>query len=378
MNSCAKSAPCWAAAVILAIGGLHAVSARAGTVVVRNRTSQRVDFAMALPDSETSRRSLRPGELVSLSVANKLAIGFDAGDELRQYVLETNSIHYFFIRDGQLDLVKLGLASTRQDQPLPATPVATGDPPPVTVPVMLLVDDEEQAVRHLWEQRLRQRLAQASAIFERHCRVRFEVVAVGTWDSRDGVRDFNTSLREFEIEVDPGAARLAIGFSSQYTIPVGRTHLGGTRGALHSHILIREWSQHIDARQRLEVLVHELGHFLGASHTQEYDSVMRATLGDKYSLSRRSPIGFDALNTLIMSLVGEELRSRPVRDLRQLHPTRKAHLRRLYETLAKSMPDDDATKHYLRLVSGVTFSPGTSAAGRRVILRIRPRKPPLR
>ncbi|HUT09752.1 MAG TPA: M12 family metallo-peptidase [Thermoguttaceae bacterium] len=360
------------------MGWLHPVSGRAGTVVVRNRTAQTVDFAMALPDAQASRQSLQPGELVSLPVASRLAIGFDAGGKPRQYVLGTNSIHYFFVRDGQLDLIKLGLASPPGNQPLPATPVAAGDPPPITVPVMLLVDDEEQAVRHLWEQRLRERLAQASAIFERHCGVRFEVAAVGTWDSHDGVRDFNTSLKEFEMEVDPAAARLAIGFSSQYSIPVGRTHLGGTRGALYSHILIREWSQHIDARQRLEVLVHELGHFLGASHTQEYDSVMRATLGDKYSLSRRSPIGFDALNTLIMSLVAEELRSRPVQSLRQLHPTRRAQLRQLYETLARTMPDDDATKYYLRLISGVTFFPWTPAADRQVISRSGYRRPPLR
>ena len=54
---------------------------------------------------------------------------------------------------------------------------------------------------------------------------------------------------------------------------------GCSLGPLHTHILIREWKPRTEP-ERLEVLVHELGHFLGACHSPENDSVMRPLLGD--------------------------------------------------------------------------------------------------
>ncbi len=75
---------------------------------------------------------------------------------------------------------------------------------------------------------------------------------------------------------------MAIGFTSQYMIPHGVMHLGGTRGPLYPYILIRELgSQHVSKSERLEILVHEMGHYLGASHTADMDSVMRPQLGDQ-------------------------------------------------------------------------------------------------
>ena len=71
------------------------------------------------------------------------------------------------------------------------------------------------------------------------------------------------TLREFEIEVDPAPGQIAIGFSSQYRFRKGVNGLGGTRGPLNSHILLRESAPTIVEPERLEALVHELGHFLG-------------------------------------------------------------------------------------------------------------------
>ena len=174
---------------------------------------------------------------------------------------------------------------------------------------MILADDDEPAVQNVWEKRFRKRLAAASEIFEHYCRVRFEVVAVSTWVSDNNIREFEKSLEEFERKVNPLPARLAIGFTSQYQKIQGRRHLGGTHGPLRPHILIREWSQEISEPERLEVLVHEMGHFLGAAHTPDDRSVMRPVLGDRRSRARSFRIGFDPSNALVMYLIGEELRS---------------------------------------------------------------------
>jgi hypothetical protein len=57
----------------------------------------------------------------------------------------------------------------------------------------------------------------------------------------------------------------------------------------------------------LELLVHELGHFFGAAHSPETNSVMRPLLADKQANSTRFRIGFDPLNALAMNLVTEEM-----------------------------------------------------------------------
>jgi hypothetical protein len=219
-----------------------------------------------------------------------------------------------------------------------------------TVTVKICVDDEEAARDEIWKKRLADRLAAASAIVEKSSGVRFAAVEFARWDSNDDVRDFVRSLGEFEHEVDPGRARLAIGFCSQYEITRREVHLGGTRGPLHPYILVREWSRHIAEPERLEVLVHELGHFLGAVHSGDSASVMRPKLGDRRSRAVDFEIRFDDPNAQIMRLFGDEMRLRPVRRLAELSDRAKADLLARYDALAKANPKDPAVKRHIELV----------------------------
>lgn len=144
--------------------------------------------------------------------------------------------------------------------------------------VKVLVDEEEVTKRKAWERRLTNRIHAASDVIARYADVRFVVREYGTWQSDDRIQDFSRTLTEFEQEVDPGKGRLAIGFSSQYRFQRGQNHLGGTRGPLRHHILIRENAPTVREVERLEVLVHELGHFLGAAHSTSPTSVMHQLL----------------------------------------------------------------------------------------------------
>ena len=116
---------------------------------------------------------------------------------------------------------------------------------------------------------------------ERDCRLRLQVVGVGAWESDNRIQEFAKSIVEFEQKAKPGRHTLAIGFTSQYALTRGRFHLGGIRAPLATHLLVREWSQVISEAERLEVLLHELGHFLGAAHRPDADSVMRPILADR-------------------------------------------------------------------------------------------------
>ena len=128
--------------------------------------------------------------------------------------------------------------------------------------------------------------------------------------------------------------------------------LGGTYGPFQSHILIREWAQHISEAERLELLIHELGHHLGAVHSPEPDSVMRPILGDRQARCAAFPIRFDPVNTLAMYLVGEEIRIRHVHSFARMSTPTKMRLRQIYTVLSQALPSDPAAAKYLDLLGG--------------------------
>jgi hypothetical protein len=143
---------------------------------------------------------------------------------------------------------------------------------------------------------------------------------------------------------------LAVGFSSQFQLARGQVHLGGIAGPLEQHLLIREWSRYITEPERMEVLLHELGHFLGAVHSPEPDSVMRPVLGDRLSRSAKFRIGFDPVNALAMCLVRDELASGRRATLGDLQPSTLGELRSLYATMAQALPKDPAATRYMELI----------------------------
>ena len=123
--------------------------------------------------------------------------------------------------------------------------------------------------------------------------MRLNVVAVETWDSGTKPIDFKLGFVQFRQKVDPHPGRLAIGFTGRYGQESGRVDLGSTQGMLQSHILIREWTDTMSEPERDEVLLHEVGHYLGAVHSPDPTSVMRPILDDDKAIRRTFEIGFD-------------------------------------------------------------------------------------
>ena len=345
-----------------ALLGLTAPAACGGVVVLQNETSVKIDYALRQADGRQSHQSIAPGDIASILTTGPIVVTLRDGHP-DGYLLNVNSIYYFGLQNGAAKLIHLklpGMADKAEaaGQPpggtAPPGPSQPGQAPPKLVqpvqaqpaaeiykiPVAILCDSADPGIQAAWEKRVRIRLAEASDIFEHHCRVRFEVVVVGHWPSDPAVRSFDQSLMEFARKVQPFPARLAIGFTSHYEWVHGEMHLGGTHGALASHILIRESPGQVSEPERLEVLVHELGHFLGAAHTSDHASVMRPKLGDRQSAAKTFRIGFDAPNTLIMCLMAEELRSRHIWHPSVLSPATKNAIRGAYMVLAQTIPQD--------------------------------------
>lgn len=344
------------AVVLLPIG--WAAEARAGVIVVANRTAREVAFAAAGSPEQV----LAAGDLAVLPADAGVTVSFTSGKEQRLLHLDCNMAYFFADRPDGINLHEIGFSG--EERPLDRPPIkpdgGLAKPPAIdAIPVRILVDQVEPAQRVVWEARLRKRVAAASAVLEHHCRVRLDVVETATWQSDDAALDFPALLTDFEEKVPRGAVRLTIGFTSRrFTTAAGALHLGGTRLPLHPYILVREWTPTSEP-ERLEVLLHELGHFLGATHSPEPISVMRPKLGDGRSPARGFRVGYDPLNTLVMNLVAEEHRVRRLRSLAQLTPPTKARLAQIYREVQRAFPDDPTPPKYLSLL-GVSTKPPNS------------------
>lgn len=342
---------------------LTATAVRADVVILVNRTPEPVALVADTTIAAQREFRLQPGEVATVPMRAQMKITCPTARP-SVYDLEANAAYYFQRgEDGTLALHGIDLrgdAQTSQGRDLGASPNSRQA---VVVPVKILVDDEEPAARAKWEERLRSRIEAASAIFDELFHVKFEIVATGTWESSDDSADFKSTLREFIQTVDPGPARLAIGFTGQHPLMLKEKHLGGVQAPLHTHILIREWGPRITEIERLEVLVHELGHFLGAAHSPESESVMRPVLGDGRARLGNFRITFDPVNALSVYLLAEELRLRRVTNFRQLSLGTSLRLRQLYGVLAEVLPGDPAGAFYLTyLDAAIAFPPAEAGA----------------
>jgi hypothetical protein len=356
--------------IVLGWGTLCAGGAsQAAVAVITNRTTSELNFSITAADAKDGHAKatdykLASGDLTvvnlprgttpSLSLIpdrNQKRGSADAGAV--SYKIQPDAAYYFGeLPTGKVELGQIGIGEMPvADPPQPVVKLSPeADDAARTITVKVLVDEEEPSKRSLWERRLRDRVAAASDIIEHHCGIKLKVIATDTWQSDNRLSRFEDEATEFIKKVDPGEARLAIGFTSQFEIPKGRTHLGGTRGPFARHILLREWSQIVSEPERLELLVHEVGHFLGAVHSPESDSVMRVVLGDRQARAKKFQIRFDPLNTLAMNLVAEEWHQHPLKTAFDLSQPTKDRLHAIYQAIDQALPDDPAAAQYLHIL----------------------------
>lgn len=329
-------------------------SATAKVVVLANRSVESITVELNRLGEVPQSLRIPSGESLPVFFQRRLNVVFGTQHHRDQFTLQPYTAYYFASSpDGNfLRLEQIGLGETTP----PASPeellkVEPLIPSFATIDVKLMVDENEPTHRRIWEPKLRNRIAEASRILEQQAGIRLRVVEVGTWDSDEKQKSFARTLSEFEREVKPNPAKLCIGFSSQYQATRGRSHLGVTRWPMHSHILLRERSRDLMEVEKLELLVHELGHYLGASHSPEPQSVMRPLLTRGLQRAVGSRITFDPVNALIIAIMGEEIRKNGVSDIRKISQPTRNRLKEIYEVLVLATPRDPAARQYVRILS---------------------------
>ena len=353
---------------------LFAFPAWAKVVVLANRTVSSITVGVVREGKLPKNLTIPSGDSQPVFFQRSLQVRFGKGLPQQQFPLHASSA-YFFVRgeDGEtLRLEQIGLGeqpkgvesreSRVKSQGKPSSPLVSGlsTLDSSTITVKILADENEPTHRRVWEPKLRKRVAEASKILERHSGIRLKVVEVTTWESDEKQRDFRQTLREFEQNVKTQPAQLAIGFSSQYKAARGRSHLGVTRWPMHTHILLRERSRNLLEAEKIELLVHELGHYLGASHSPEPQSVMRPLLTRGLQRGVGARIQFDPVNALIIAIMGEEIRQHGMRNIKMLSKPTSARLRQIYEVLQQTMPRDPAAQQYIKILDRISAPKATA------------------
>jgi hypothetical protein len=347
------------AALIAAVGLAFASPSKAApaVLVLANATDGPVRFSLKHPNGKPSEHELAAGEVRPFPCGRHADAVFAAGGKAAELRLDGYSAYVFIAPKGLVELHGIDM----KGKPVPLDDVPDAPPAvatPVKVPVKLLMDDAERRTRQVWEPAVRKRFEQAAEVVAAHCPVQFEVAGVGEWASNAEATDLSVLFAEFEKAVKPEPGRLTIGLTSRglgepQVPPRGEDGpfipFAVARAALHPHILLREGAPRTEP-ERVEVLIQQLGKYLGAVHSPDPNSAMRPKLGDGKAIYARFRLAFDPLNTLAMNLWAEELRAGKVVKWSDLRPATQARLGRIYATLAEALPDERLPEEYAGLL----------------------------
>src|SRR6266403_2373283 len=175
--------------------GFAISAAHADVIVLANRSPAPVGFRFVPNSGQAQQLTLPAGETMPLYLDGKADMTFATNGGQKRYPLDANCAYYFGrSQDGRVDLQKIGLGEDGTATEGRKLPDRASRAPAVTIPVKILVDEEEPGRTGIWEQRLKRRVEAASAIFEKNYHIAFRVVAVGTWKSDNSITDFFDSL----------------------------------------------------------------------------------------------------------------------------------------------------------------------------------------
>ena len=199
---------------------------------------------------------------------------------------------------------------------------------------MIYTDENIPLAEPLWRKRVTARLDAASKILEQTCFVRLKIQDFRSWKSDPNSANLPEILKEFESKVPTEPGVLAMGFTAHKNYG-GQMELGVARQPFCGQILLREEAPQITEVERLETLLHEVGHFLGAVHTSDESSVMRTILHERHARNVNFVIGFDPLNALAMNLWVRQFRRGDGKRLRTLHPDILTEMKAVYQMVLK-------------------------------------------
>jgi|GEM_PF-1035590 len=326
--------------------------AEGATVVLANRASRPVQLVVRLSSGHTGQATLPPGRLMVLPVGEAAELtytiapvpgqrfpnnlptpGLRPETAGQRITLRLNTLYYFL---DQGDRVVCRPVLFSQDGAV-SWIHADGSgqlPPVVSVPVKVLADEEHPAQPAVWQEEFKRLFRSASEIFQQYCRVRFEVVGADTWQSDNTLgQDFGKLFEEFRREVSPAPAWLAVAVTSQWKLGHPNHVPAPYIPPLSTHLLLPAPQKNLSQQELFLLLLHQLGHWLGAVETPEPGTIMSQHFYADRERAFKEGLRFDPVNTLAMNLLAEEIRRRNIRTLSEVPRSTRRYLQAIYLSL---------------------------------------------
>ncbi len=139
--------------------------------------------------------------------------------------------------------------------------------------------DEEWRAQKGWEKTARERLAAASAVYEKEFGIRWKAVDVVEWTSDDAAPSLDVLIHQAEREVPHADVDVLLTFSGQMRgTGADRDYAAAGLGRYYGpSAIVRQVERDGGPSWYVSSLVHELGHVLGAWHSEDPGSVMAGT-----------------------------------------------------------------------------------------------------
>lgn len=312
----------------------------AAVVVLCNATGAQRECEVTVGEQPPRKIVLNVGESRPIQCGKSVTIAYTDQEGPKALRLEPYNAYWFVEKPKigwELMTIQLaGKAPSDRD-----VPDAIPDARPLRIPVKLMVDETERRTRQVWSRVLKKRLEAASEIMQREAGVVFEVAENEDWRGDPQAASLESLAMDFENRIDPKPGVIAIGFTSRQFPGEGKgeVRFAVSRGMFATRLLIRE-DQPRSEPERTEVLVQQLGRYLGAVASPDPISVMRPKLGDGHAIHARWRIGFDPLNCLALNIVSEELRKGPRKPLAEWPEPTQVRLARVYATLQGAVPEE--------------------------------------
>jgi hypothetical protein len=269
-----------------------------------------------------------------------ITLGFTNASGPQRLALEPWMAYQFGEKEGVVELRAIGLAGNSPG--VADVPERVEAVKPLTVPLKLLVDDADRRTKANWSAALAKRLGKANAVLSRAASVTFEIVDTAEWKANPNSNDLKGLTADFEAQVKPEPAALALGYTSRALTPVNNLRevelFALARPALYPHRVIREGEPRTEP-ERVEVLVAQLARHLGAVASPDGFSALRPRLGDGKAMLAKFEIGIDPLNTLAMNIWADGLR-RGVTKIGEFRLETQVRLARIYATLNMALPEE--------------------------------------